>query len=241
MKKSFIILCLIAIIAIPFLYLLLANGYIWFVYPDRVKYKIRGLDISHHPGEINWDEIKKNNFSFIFIKATEGDDHVDGKYEEYIRESSAIGLKTGAYHYYSLRISGKVQAENFINAVKKSGINLPPAIDLEFGGNSRIRPSPQDFEKELNEYIKIIRDYYNLPPIIYTTYDFNKKYLSRINISIEYYLWIRNIFFEPGKLDGRDWTFWQFKSRGRVKGIKGFADINVFRYSEDEFKNIQLK
>ena len=48
------------------------TGLLQFNYPSKKEYPIRGIDISHYQGNIDWSELSKENISFVFIKATEG-------------------------------------------------------------------------------------------------------------------------------------------------------------------------
>ena len=69
--------------------------YIYFVVPYSLKWQalngnemypegfsIHGIDISHHQGDIDWHKVKNatvngETISFIFIKATEGENHLE--------------------------------------------------------------------------------------------------------------------------------------------------------------------
>jgi lysozyme len=237
MKKIFLITSSI-VFPVIILYFLFDYGIISFVHPGKQQYSIRGIDISHYQKDINWNELSKNGLRFVYIKATEGDDFTDFKFEDYALKSNKIGLASGAYHFYSLRVSGISQAENFIRNVDDEKIKLPPAVDLEFGGNSSYRPEHKEFEIELDNFLNRIHDHYKKIPVIYTTYEFYNSYLKNINLKNDYNIWIRNIFYKPDKFNGKNWYFWQYNSRGRIKGIKGFVDLNVYNYNEDEFNNM---
>lgn len=234
MKKILLIFIFVFIISVIALYFLFSNGILWFVYPDK-KYQIRGLDISHHQGNINWEKLSKYNFKFIYIKATEGDDFKDMKFKDYREEAKKTGLITGAYHYYSLRIKGKIQAKNFIQTVSKEENSLPPVIDLEFGGNSKYRPGKEEFIKELKDYIAEIETYYNKKPVLYVTYKFYNSYLT--GEFSGYKIWIRDIFKHPKNLD-HEWIFWQYHSRAKIEGITGFVDLNIFKGNENQFMEL---
>lgn len=238
MKKMLIILMIILILLIIIAGELINNGNIWFVYPSKKKFTIRGIDISHHQGEIDWDKVKINNFRFVFIKATEGHDFVDEDFIDNWNNSKEIGLIRGAYHFYSLRIPGKDQAENFIKIVPKEKYTLPPVIDLEFGGNSKQRPTREDFKKELLAFIYEVKLNFNKDPIFYITYDFFNMYIKNDEDLLKYNIWIRNIYYKPNKIGNKDWLFWQYNCKGRVEGINGFVDLNVFAYDEEQFNKL---
>jgi lysozyme len=50
--------------------------------PSRAKYPIRGIDVSHHQGGIDWLAVKASNTRFAYIKATEGASFRDPKFSE---------------------------------------------------------------------------------------------------------------------------------------------------------------
>ncbi len=238
MKKIFILIIVLIFLFFIILSDLIYNGIIWFVYPSKKKYSIRGIDVSHHQGNIDWYKVNNNNLKFVFIKATEGDDFIDENFLDNWNNTKKVGLIRGAYHFYSLRFPGKEQADNFIKIVPNEDNTLPPVIDLEFGGNSKVRPLKENFKKELFDFIYIIENHFNKNPILYTTYNFYNLYIKDDHDLLRYDIWIRNIYFEPGKISNKDWLFWQYNSRGHVEGINGFVDLNVFAHDEEEFKKL---
>lgn len=238
MKKAvFIFLCIVALALAG--YFLLDQGYIWFVYPDKTSYPVRGIDLSNHNGEVDWDRVRETDVSFVFLKATEGDDFKDRRFEKNWQEAIDAGFVVGAYHYYSLRYGGEVQARNFIATVPVREGVLPPVIDLEYGGNSVARPSKEELQHELNTYISAVASHFGQKPILYVTRDFYMDYLYP-EFS-EYPLWVRDLFREPSSDGLEKWTFWQYKNRGHVKGIEGFVDQNVFRGTEKDLGQIIKK
>ncbi len=61
--------------------------------------------------------LKEENLAFIFMKATEGGDFKDTRFAKNWIEAEKIGLRKGAYHFFTLCRSGKDQAKNFIESV----------------------------------------------------------------------------------------------------------------------------
>lgn len=238
-KNNILLLFILIIMVLAFsmVPILLDLGIIWFVYPDKNEFTITGIDISHYQLIKNWKEIKKHGIDFVYIKATEGDDFVDSEFQENWKNSKDHSILRGAYHFYSLRFDGKSQAQNFIKNVPVEKNILPPVIDLEFGGNSKVRPKKEELINELKIFSKMIEDVYHKKPILYATDDFYEKYIS--GELKDHKIWTRNILYKPGKFkDERDWTFWQYKNRGVVKGIHGFVDLNVFKGSKNDFDEL---
>ena len=198
--------------------------------PSRQKYPIRGIDVSHHQGEIDWTGVRANGIEFAYIKATEGTDFKDANFVKNWSAGGAAGVKRGAYHFFRLETSGDAQASNFIAAVPNDGDALPPAIDLEFSGyNKDRRPSAEDFQRELAIFWDAIVTHYKKVPVVYTTADFQKQCLTRMPIER---LWIREVVVKPRA----KWIFWQFSPRGRVRGVSTFVDLNVFNGALAEFE-----
>ncbi|MBL4650905.1 MAG: glycoside hydrolase family 25 protein [Aureispira sp.] len=193
---------------------------------DSTKYPIQGIDISHHQGVIDWKSLKQEaKVQFVFMKATEGGNFKDTKFQYNWKAAKEIGIRRGAYHFYSFCKAGAEQAANFISSVPIDKNALPPVVDLEFLGSCKKRPPVQEAIKEIQIFLDLLEKQYGKPPILYTTYAFYEVYLKEDLTS--YDLWLRDIQKEP-ILENRNWKFWQFSNRGTRKGIKGNVDLNVF-------------
>ncbi len=217
---------------------LFREGFIRFNYPSQKDFPVKGIDISHHQGPINWDEVKEENITFIFMKATEGVDFKDPRFQQNLKEASKRGYKVGAYHFYRLCRKGSEQAANYIANVPKGSITMPPVIDLEFGGNCLSDLPPGQVIGEIQDFIRILRAHYGTMPMIYSTNEFYKKYIS--DHFRDCPIWIRSIYSSPDLNDNREWTFWQYANRGRVKGIKGLVDLNVYKGSHEQFNRLLM-
>ncbi len=199
---------------------------LWFVYPNREIYLTRGIDVARYQGDIDWKKVSKDDVSFAYIKATEADDLADPLFEKNTENAKSVGIKVGAYHFYSLRYGGEVQAKNFIETVATSSINLPPVIDLEYVGNSKVRPTKEDFQKELRVYIDMIKNQYGVEPVFYTTYQFYNDYLYP-EFEMQP-IWIRDVFSKPNT-NIKNRVMWQYNPRGKIDGITGPVDLNVLK------------
>lgn len=199
------------------------------------KYPIRGVDVSHYQGEIEWNVLADQDIQFAYIKATEGSTYVDERFEENYREARQTRLKVGAYHFFSFDSPGVSQAENFIKTVEAFDGMLPPVVDVEFYGNKEADPpDPEEVLPELQAYLETVEEVYGLRPIIYATYESWELYID--DQFDDYLLWIRDIWNQPR--DSVDWILWQYTNRGRLKGFSGvepYVDLNVFNSTMDEY------
>jgi lysozyme len=183
-----------------------------------------GIDVSHHQGHIAWTELPRQNVDFAYIKATEGGDHVDRRFSINWQAARAAGLNRGAYHFFTLCRSGREQAAHFIRHVPVDAAALAPAVDLEFPGNCRSRPSRAKFHRELGDFLRIVEAQYGKHAVLYLTRHFDKRY--RVSATFHRPLWLRSLGYEPS-FGARRWTIWQVSSSHRLEGVHGRVDWNV--------------
>jgi len=224
------------ILACGGLYVAYNKGYIRMNYPSFDEYPVHGIDVSHHQQKIDWNRLDKKKVQFAFIKATEGGNHKDSLFQENWREAIRNNIPVAAYHFFTFCKEGEAQARNYIHYVPRDSIDLPPVVDLEYGGNCQEANRKQNLIAEIATFLEIIEDHYKRKVIIYTTNEFYKNYL--INQFSDNPIWIRDILSKPNLPDGRDWLFWQYANRGRLEGINTIVDLNAFNGSREEFEKI---
>lgn len=206
------------------------KGVIWHNSIFANKYKVKGIDVSHYQGKIDWDKVTDNpKYRFAYIKATEGQDNTDEFFGENWSSARKNGLLIGAYHFFTTQSTGEQQADHFIDIVPNENSNLPPVIDIEIDLNH----NAQKIQTELTIMSNKLEEYYHQKPILYVTYSTFKTYVSTGFEDHE--IWIRDIIKYPTLQDQTPWTFWQYNNRGRIPGIDAYVDINVFSGSEEEF------
>ncbi len=236
-KKGLLIAFSVEILLVTLVFLLIFFGVILLNNPSREVYPVRGVDVSAHQGEIDWEVLSGQGISFAFIKATEGATFVDERFAYNYAEAVRCGLRVGAYHFFRYDRTGAEQAENFISRVEKTENMLPPVIDVEFYGESEKNPPAQaDVRRELDSMVQLLREHYGMEPILYATERSYRLYIAGAYEDCD--IWIRNVTSQPRLNDGRAWIFWQFTNRRRLKGYQGrepYIDENVFCGSREEF------
>lgn len=235
---SIVVICSLIAIVVGMRYAYY-QGYIRMNYPSFDEYPVQGIDVSHHQQKIDWEKLDKRVVQFAFIKATEGGDHKDSLFQENWREARRNHILSGAYHFFTFCKDGDEQARNYIHYVPKDSIDLPPIIDLEYGGNCLKENWKEDLIAEVTKYLYIIENHYGQKAIIYTTNEFYKNFLQ--NKFPDNPIWIRDILSEPNLSDGRKWMFWQYTNRGKIEGINTHVDLNAFWGSHEEFENLLRK
>lgn len=236
-----IIIGLIVMLTIAFIgaitYELFKTGTVRLNYPDPEEFPVRGIDVSHHQGDIDWKKIAAQDIQFAYIKATEGEDFLDQDFKHNWHAAESVNILPGAYHYFTLCKTGYEQANNFLSRIgTPSSQSLPPAVDLEFGGNCKARPSPEAFRKELKIFLDLVQQAWGCRVVLYSTPDFYPVYLQEHFVQNP--LWIRDLYRQPNENKYRQWQFWQYANRGKLDGIKGFVDLNVSRGNQAQFDSL---
>ncbi len=95
-------------------------------------------------------------------------------------------------------------------------------------------PEPDALVGELTVFLEAVERETGERPVIYATRSAAERYLQDPSF-VGHGLWLRDLLAEPEPVAGRDWTVWQYKSRGRLPGIVGPVDLNVFSGSEEAF------
>lgn len=203
-------------------------------------YQIHGIDVSKYQLEIGWEQViamkaEGAGVGFAFIKATEGLENIDPFFRKNWRGARQAGLVRGAYHFFIPAKSGKAQAENFLEMVKLQKGDLPPVLDIEHTYGA---PAPL-LQQHLKDWLDAIERVYRVKPIIYTNINFYRNFLA--GKFDDYPLWIAHYLAPRKPRISRPWSFWQHNERGRVNGINGNVDFNVFNGDSTEFQNLLIR
>ena len=207
------------------------RGFIRANYPDAGRFPVRGVDVSHHQGDIDWDAVRSDGVEFAFIKASEGQDHRDREFERNWDQAGRSGLARGAYHFFTFCTPGVEQAQNFLGALGDATGELAPVVDIEFSGNCASPPPVAAIRVELRAFLAEVRRRDGRSPILYFTREANARVLAHEFDDCP--RWPRSLLWKPRR---DDWSFWQFADNGRVAGIDGLVDLDVFNGTREEFE-----
>lgn len=199
---------------------------VWIRNPARLRSgESRGVDVSAHQGAIDWPTVAAAGIEFAYIKASEGGDWVDDRFQANWKGAGAVGIRRGAYHFFTLRRPGLDQAENFLKVAPPDPDSLPPVVDLEFGGNGGTRPPRETLLRELTVFVTRVEAAHKRPLVFYLLPEFERLYGVRESLPREE--WLRSLWMRPPS--GQSWRIWQYTPLGRVPGIEGDVDLNIRR------------
>ncbi len=227
---------------------------------ERMMYtpnRIYGIDLSRHQHEkgkkkysINWGQLRITSLgtgrrvqgavnypvSFAYIKSTEGKSVYNKYYANDVKQARAHGIAVGTYHFFSTTSTGTEQAAYFLKMSWIAAADLPPVLDVE--------PLPSQIEKmggkealfrEMLTWLRLVERRHGKRPVLYVSQQFVNNYLVHAPAQLRNYeVWIaRYGEYKPYvKL-----LHWQLTPYGRVTGIHGEVDINVYNGTKEQFES----
>lgn len=182
-----------------------------------------GIDVSLYQGVIDWAKVSTQK-AFAFIKATQGNNIVDPKFDMNWANAKAAGVPRGGYHYYKFNIDPTAQANLFCSKLLPDKGELPPVVDVED------TTAPADATK-LKQFIDLVTVRLGVRPVVYTGTWFwnNARWGGPVTWAKDYDLWIAFYSAVSAPVipsDWATWKYWQYSSTGRVAGINGNVDLN---------------
>jgi len=205
------------------------------------NYEIHGIDVSRHQRDIDWEAVS-NMFddqigvSFAFIKATEGRTVGDDYFDYNWKQCKKNNILRGAYHFFRPHLTAEEQANFFFSKVKLAREDLPPVLDIEIKGSA----SPAVLKSKVKRWLVLTERHYGITPIIYTNYFFYKNYFSGKEFE-KYPFWIAHYQTLDLNEKTTTWNFWQHNEKGKVNGIRGGVDFNVFKGNYDDLLGLCKK
>ena len=194
---------------------------------------LKGVDVSHFQGEVDWPAVARDGVRFCFVKATEGADNVDPNFSRNWEGAKAAGLLRGAYHFFHPDEDAKQQAEHYLSVVSLDDQALPPALDIEVTNGVGVK----GLQSGIRTWLQTVQASSGRKPVLYTDPSFWRESV-RADLS-NYPLWLACYANQPDVPPSwRTWTFWQHSDQGRVRGIPGLVDLDYCALSFDQLRQM---
>ena len=222
--------------------------------PDRIY----GIDLSRHQHEKNnkvyhiyWNKLRITDLgtlstktikgkvdypiSFAYVKSTEGCTVLNTYYEVDYKAARAHGIRTGTYHFFSTKSAGVAQADYFLKCSKFNKGDLPPVLDVEPTDAQIVAMGgPKVMFHHIRAWMSRVQKHTGKRPILYISQAFANTYMPLDPyLADNYHVWIaRYGEYKPNlKL-----AYWQLSPDGKVRGIHGDVDINVFNGYRNQYE-----
>lgn len=196
-----------------------------------------GVDVSrwqHPDGQaIAWDQVRTDGQSFAVIKASEGSTWTNEHLAEDASQAAASGMKVGTYHYARPAGDPRAQAQHYAAQYNQVGNHsLPPVLDLEVAEGK----SPEQLSAWTHEFLNELQSLTGRTPMVYTYRYFWIEQMNNSQEFANYPLWLAAYqSTAPQPVGGWDkLDMWQRSDAGRVNGIAGNVDLNLFNGDENQ-------
>lgn len=187
---------------------------------------MEGIDVSQWQGYIDFEAVERAGVRLVYIKASEGGSLVDPFFYRNYANAKNAGLSVGFYHYLKARGVGSARQEacHFVSVTEGLVPDGRLVLDLEDVAGLTAG--------EVNEialaFLLGVEEYSNQSPAIYA----DARTAAVLDDTFTAWpLWIAQYGVDAPDTDHpwHDWAGWQYTDRGRVAGIQGNVDRDVFR------------
>ncbi len=188
-----------------------------------------GIDVSKWQGTIDWSQVAGDGVDYAFIRVSDGLNYPDGKFAANWAGARKNGVMRGAYQFFRPGQDVVAQVNLFLDAMGAlEPDDLPPVIDVEASDGQ----SKAVVAAKIQQWLDLVQAATGRTPIIYTG-----KYFWQDNVAspdfAAYPLWIAQYGPTCPNLPSQwnEWAFFQTSSSGRIAGISGNVDTNLFNGS----------
>lgn len=200
---------------------------------------LKGIDVSSHQGQINWNKVKAAGIQFAMIRAGYGNNNIDKQFKRNMEECNRLGIPVGVY-WFSYALNEKMAAEeadHVLKAIKPYKVEYPVVFDLEYdtikyASRNGVTIGKVLASRMVDAFCSRIEQagYYamNYANLDYLKNMFNSELRSR------YDLWYAQYSDYVNRSVGLV-GMWQYTSSGKVDGIIGNVDMN---YDYRDYKAI---
>jgi len=193
----------------------------------------KGIDVSKHQGDIDWNLVAQDGVEFAFIRVGNrgygtGKMVEDEFFEDNIKEAILAGIKVGVY-YYSQAINEEEvleEAQFVLEKIAPYKIDCPVVFDVErvTEGEGRMNAISVEERTRLASIFCQSIEAAGYEPMIYHNTEMGIMMLDLTALE-DYDKWFAaysDKFYYP-----YEYKVWQYSQKGKVQGIKGDVDLNI--------------
>ena len=170
--------------------------------------------------------MRRSGIEAVYIRVGAGE-YTDEYFAENYERAKAAGLKIGFYHYVTARSvdEGRRQARFFASLAAGREPDMRLAMDFEYFGSLSVSQINAISEAYLDELTALTKR----EAVIYSDLSNARNIFSRA-LAEKYPLWAAQYGADEPSANGkwREWVGFQYTDEGRVGGIYGNVDRNIF-------------
>ena len=194
---------------------------------------VLGLDVSSHQGTIDWKQVKAAGFEFVMIRVgyrgyESGLLNVDSRAQQNYEGARAAGLKVGAY-FFSQAVNdaeARQEAAFVMDQIALWRVEMPVVFDWEY-----VDASARTATMDKAALTRCTRAFVSAVEAAgYDAMVYFNPHLSRNLLDLEQLVdipfWLA-LYTDQMTFDHRI-QMWQYTQEGRIPGIEGNVDINLW-------------
>lgn len=202
--------------------------------------KVIGIDVSEHNKTIDFNKVKADGIDFVYVRVgytgytkSKFSLNFDPYYQTNIANALAAGLQVGVYWYSQALNESEAsqEADMLLNAIAGYNVTLPVVDDYEFAGvgdSGRLDSANLSKDQMTANSLAFLntvaqRGYV---PCLYANKSFLENRVNASQIAQVAKIWLAHYNTVTGYAG--DYEYWQFTSDGKVDGISGRVDMNVW-------------
>ena len=196
---------------------------------------VKGIDVSKYQSTINWKKVKASGVDFAIVRVGfrgygGGKISIDPTFDTNMKNAIAAGVEVGVY-FFSQAINeqeAKEEAEACVKVCQPYKLTYPIYIDMEKDDTGRFANANLNTKQRTaiaDTFCKTAVDFGYVGGVYANKYWLNTK-LDSAKLQNSYAIWLAhytNCTDYAGEYD-----LWQYSDQGRVNGITGAVDENVF-------------
>ena len=193
-----------------------------------------GVDVSLYQGDIDWEQVADSGIRFAMVRlgyrgwGQAGRLVEDENAKKNLAGARAAGLQVGAYFFSQALSREEVdqEIEFMLNILEDFDLDMPIVLDWEIPvAEARTAGmDPVTLTDMLDYFARVMNDK-GFETMVYFNWNMSKNllYLSELE---DYPFWLalyQDRMTYPWKVE-----MWQYTDKGRVPGINGNVDLNVY-------------
>jgi GH25 family lysozyme M1 (1,4-beta-N-acetylmuramidase) len=195
---------------------------------------IKGIDVSKHNGNIDWNAVKGAGIDFAIIRcayrgSSTGALIVDPFFSQNIQGAKNAGLDVGVY-FYSQAVNETEAVEEasvVLDLISPYSLQYPVYIDVEKSNGRGDTISPDERTAVCRAFLSTIQNA-GYDGGVYSNKLWFENRIHTGELSQLYDIWLAQYVDIPTYTATR-YDMWQYTSKGSVPGIAGNVDMNVLR------------
>jgi GH25 family lysozyme M1 (1,4-beta-N-acetylmuramidase) len=192
-----------------------------------------GIDVSKWNGDIDWRKVKDAGVEFAIIRAgyrgsVTGSIVVDPYFEYNMKEAASAGVSAGVYFFTQAvnEVEAVEEASAVIELIKKYNIEFPIYIDTEgAGGNGRADALDKETRTLVCEAFCRTIENAGYKAGVYASRNWYYNNLETSGLE-RYQIWLAE--YRSAPLYQGYYNMWQYTSKGKIDGIEGNVDLDIF-------------